>query len=67
MKIAQAGGPVELRAPMAPLVSIVISCRANGEEVSVDKIAVLASGGLDSSVLIAQMASDAATFPIYVR
>lgn len=33
----------------------------------VDKIAVLASGGLDSSVLIAQMAADAAVFPIYVR
>ena len=37
----------------------------NGERV--DKIAVLASGGLDSSVLIAQMASDAAVYPIYVR
>jgi 7-cyano-7-deazaguanine synthase len=33
----------------------------------VDKISVLASGGLDSSVLIAKMASDAAVFPIYVR
>jgi 7-cyano-7-deazaguanine synthase len=33
----------------------------------VDTIAVLASGGLDSSVLIAQMAADAAVFPIYVR
>lgn len=32
-----------------------------------DKIAVLASGGLDSSVLVAQMAADAAVFPIYVR
>ncbi len=32
-----------------------------------DNIAVLASGGLDSSVLIAKMASDAPVFPIYVR
>jgi 7-cyano-7-deazaguanine synthase len=67
MKIAQAGGHVELGTTMAPILSIVISWRANGEGVSVDKIAVLASGGLDSSVLIAQMASDAAVFPIYVR
>jgi len=44
-----------------------IGWRANGEGVSVDKIAVLASGGLDSSVLIVQMASDAAVSPIYVR
>ena len=52
---------------MAPGLSIVLRWRANGEGVSVDKIAVLASGGLDSSVLIAQMASDAAVFPIYVQ
>lgn len=32
-----------------------------------DNIAVLASGGLDSSVLIAKMAADAPVFPIYVR
>ena len=32
-----------------------------------DKIAVLASGGLDSSVLIAKLASEAAVFPLYVR
>ena len=52
---------------MAPVLSIMIGWRASGEGVSVDMIAVLASGGLDSSVLIAQMASDAAVFPIYVR
>jgi 7-cyano-7-deazaguanine synthase len=33
----------------------------------VDKVAVLASGGLDSSVLIAKLAIDAEIFPIYVR
>jgi len=32
-----------------------------------DRISVLASGGLDSSVLIAQMATDAEVFPIYVK
>ena len=52
---------------MAPVLSIMIGWRANDEGVSVEKIAVLASGGLDSSILIAQMASDAAVAPIYVR
>jgi 7-cyano-7-deazaguanine synthase len=33
----------------------------------VEKIAVLASGGLDSSILIAKIASDADVHPIYVR
>jgi 7-cyano-7-deazaguanine synthase len=33
----------------------------------VDKISVLASGGLDSSVLIAKLARDAEVYPIYVR
>ncbi len=42
------------------------SC-ANGETVSVEKISVLASGGLDSSVLIAKSATDAQVYPIYVR
>jgi 7-cyano-7-deazaguanine synthase len=42
------------------------SC-ANGERVGVEKISVLASGGLDSSVLIAKLAADAEVFPIYVR
>ena len=32
-----------------------------------DKVAVLASGGLDSSVLIAKLAADAEVYPIYVR
>lgn len=32
-----------------------------------DKIAVLASGGLDSSVLIAKLANAAEVYPIYVR
>jgi 7-cyano-7-deazaguanine synthase len=32
-----------------------------------DKISVLASGGLDSSVLIAKLASTAEVFPIFVR
>jgi 7-cyano-7-deazaguanine synthase len=36
-------------------------------EPDVDKIAVLASGGLDSSVLIAKLAVDAELYPIYVR
>jgi 7-cyano-7-deazaguanine synthase len=67
MKIAQAIRHVESRTRMATVLSIMIGWRANGEGVSVDKIAVLASGGLDSSVLIAQMASDAAVSPIYVR
>jgi 7-cyano-7-deazaguanine synthase len=34
---------------------------------SVDKVSVLASGGLDSSVLIAKFAADAEVYPIYVR
>jgi 7-cyano-7-deazaguanine synthase len=33
----------------------------------VDKISVLASGGLDSSVLIAKLAAEAEVYPIYVR
>jgi 7-cyano-7-deazaguanine synthase len=33
----------------------------------VEKVSVLASGGLDSSVLIAKLASDAQVHPIYVR
>lgn len=32
-----------------------------------EKISVLASGGLDSSVLIAKLGSDAEVYPIYVR
>jgi 7-cyano-7-deazaguanine synthase len=32
-----------------------------------EKISVLASGGLDSSVLIAQTASDAEVYPIYIK
>jgi len=32
-----------------------------------DKVAVLASGGLDSSVLIAEMAKTAEAYPIYVK
>ncbi|MGD0074207.1 MAG: 7-cyano-7-deazaguanine synthase [Candidatus Binataceae bacterium] len=32
-----------------------------------DKVSVLASGGLDSSVLIAQMAREAQVYPIYVK
>ena len=32
-----------------------------------DKISILASGGLDSSVLIAKLAADAEVYPIYVR
>src|SRR5208283_962495 len=34
---------------------------------SVEKVSVLASGGLDSSVLIAKLAADAEVHPIYVR
>ena len=34
---------------------------------SVEKISILASGGLDSSVLIAKLAADAEVYPIYVR
>ena len=34
---------------------------------SVEKISVLASGGLDSSVLIAKLAAEAEVYPIYVR
>jgi 7-cyano-7-deazaguanine synthase len=37
------------------------------ERVSLDKISVLASGGLDSSVLIAKLATAAEVYPIYVR
>ena len=37
------------------------------ERVIVEKISVLASGGLDSSVLIAKMAASAEVYPIYVR
>jgi 7-cyano-7-deazaguanine synthase len=36
-------------------------------EGGVEKISVLASGGLDSSVLIAKLAADAEVYPIYVR
>ena len=32
-----------------------------------EKVSVLASGGLDSSVLIAKLAADAEVYPIYVR
>jgi len=42
------------------------SC-AGREKLSLDKISVLASGGLDSSVLIAKLATDAQVYPIYVR
>lgn len=35
--------------------------------VSLEKIAVLASGGLDSSVLVAEMAGVGEVYPIYVR
>jgi 7-cyano-7-deazaguanine synthase len=35
--------------------------------VGVEKIAVLASGGLDSSILLAKLAGDAEVYPIYVR
>jgi 7-cyano-7-deazaguanine synthase len=34
---------------------------------SVEQISVLASGGLDSSVLIAKLAAEAEVYPIYVR
>jgi 7-cyano-7-deazaguanine synthase len=37
------------------------------ESVSLEKISVLASGGLDSSVLIAKLAADAEVYPVYVR
>jgi 7-cyano-7-deazaguanine synthase len=37
------------------------------EIVSVEKISVLASGGLDSAVLIAKLAADAEVYPLYVR
>ena len=39
----------------------------DGECESVDKVSVLASGGLDSSVLIAKLAADVKVYPIYVR
>ena len=42
------------------------SC-AKRERVSLEKISVLASGGLDSSVLIAKLAAGAEVYPIYVR
>ena len=35
--------------------------------VGLDKVSVLASGGLDSSVLIAKLATGAEVYPIYVR
>lgn len=37
------------------------------KEVSVEKISVLASGGLDSSVLIAKLGAETEVYPIYVR
>jgi len=37
------------------------------EKVSVEKISVLASGGLDSAVLIAKLAADSEVYPLYVR
>lgn len=40
---------------------------ARNGEFSLDKISVLASGGLDSSVLVAQLAKAAEVYPIYVR
>jgi 7-cyano-7-deazaguanine synthase len=40
---------------------------ANGAAISVEKISVLASGGLDSSVLIAKSAAGAEVYPVYVR
>ncbi len=40
---------------------------ARNGEFSVDKISVLASGGLDSSVLVAQLAKAAEVYPIYVQ
>jgi 7-cyano-7-deazaguanine synthase len=42
------------------------SCALNGE-FSLDKISVLASGGLDSSVLVAELAEKADVYPVYVR
>ena len=36
-------------------------------ESDVDRVAVLASGGLDSAVLVAKLAADADVYPIYVR
>ena len=36
-------------------------------EWALEKISILASGGLDSSVLIAKLATDAEVYPIYVR
>jgi 7-cyano-7-deazaguanine synthase len=40
---------------------------AESEKVSVEKISVLASGGLDSAVLIAKLAAGAEVYPLYVR
>jgi len=40
---------------------------AREARVSLDKVSVLASGGLDSSVLIAKLATGAEVYPIYVR
>ena len=40
---------------------------ARNGELSLEKIAVLASGGLDSSVLVAELARAARVYPIYVK
>src|SRR6266481_5707129 len=40
---------------------------ARDGELSLKKIAVLASGGLDSAVLLAELASAAHVYPIYVK
>src|SRR5271168_1373998 len=40
---------------------------ARTERGSLEKISVLASGGLDSSLLIAKLAAGAEVYPIYVR
>jgi 7-cyano-7-deazaguanine synthase len=45
---------------------MVLRSSANGE-VSLEKISVLASGGLDSSVLLAKSAAEAEVYPIYLR
>jgi 7-cyano-7-deazaguanine synthase len=41
--------------------------KIGSEKVRVEKISVLASGGLDSAVLIAKLAIDAEVYPLYVR
>lgn len=41
--------------------------KIGGEKAGVEKISVLASGGLDSAVLIAKLAADAEVYPLYVR